>query len=382
MVGVPGSSGGRVAAECVFCGRPIGLRDRVRYGPMYCGECARGGRARGERSGAEVTGMAAEASEASNSLAARQKRRPWLSLTLLLFVVGSFLVVVGSFLVYRGFRDDNPAYPFSGIAKGDLIAYSGPRGIHFVSEDGKASWIVPGTGSLYEPAWAPDGERFAAVDLNDCCKAYSISLDGSTKSRLPADSAISPVWSPDGRRLAVYSEDDTRIHIIPLAPASSGEVTLPKPGNNPDWAPDGKWIAFQGAGPRGDLRIFLIAANGTRLRRLTDPGMDEETEPVWSPDGQRLAFTGHSSGQDSDIYTIRADGIGLRRITSNPAQDSAPTWSPDGRRIAFDRTTDDSTAIVIVDLSTGQETEIASAGIGPGDIVTTPAWQPARRGSR
>ena len=58
--------------------------------------------------------------------------------------------------------------PKTVAAPGGLIAYTAGDGIHLVTADGQDDRKVSGTGALSGPKWAPDGDRFAAVDLRDC----------------------------------------------------------------------------------------------------------------------------------------------------------------------------------------------------------------------
>ena len=266
-------------------------------------------------------------------------------------------------------------YPFDDVAPGGLIAYTADDGIRLVPAAGGRSWRVPGTGDLSGPHWAPDGRRFAAVDLYDCCKAYSVSLDGSSRARLPADASTTPVWSPDAARLAAFDEDDGRIHLRALDGRRS-ESVLPLSGNEPEWSPDGKLIAFQRYDENEVLRIYVVRPDGSGLRVLTPSvrGATGASSAAWAPGGGRLAFGADYDGDD-EIYVIRVDGSGLRKLTSNAVDDSTPTWSPDGRRIAFARSEGDleRTSIVVADVETGIETEVASASDG---IVFEPAWQP------
>jgi Tol biopolymer transport system component len=269
-------------------------------------------------------------------------------------------------------------YPFADVPKGNLIAYAGPGGIRLVEAEGGGSWLVPGTGSLTGPEWAPDGERLAAVDLMVCCHVYSFMRDGSQLTRLRANTSTTPVWSPDGRRLAVYNEGDRHIHIRPVEDRRA-ETVLPLPGNDPAWSPDGRLVAFQSYAGTDFLRIYLVRPDGSGLRRLTS---DVETatgasEAAWAPDGRRIAFMADFDG-DEDIYVVRVDGTGLRKVTRNSVDDMTPTWSPDGRRIAFSRLSKDweTSAIVVVDLGTGAETEVAE---GEDASLMEPSWQPAAR---
>lgn len=97
----------------------------------------------------------------------------------------------------------------------------------------------------------------------------------------------------------------------------------------------------------GDYAIYVMAADGSNERRLTDErgdistpaGVQFQTDPAWSPDGTRIAFASAREGS-FDIYVMNADGTGTTRLTSTDENDQGPTWSPDGSRIAFARTDD------------------------------------------
>lgn len=283
----------------------------------------------------------------------------------------SLLALVGAtWLIPR--LQSEPPYPFTDARKGSLIAYTAPDGIRLVRAEGGDSWRVPGTGSMDSPHWAPDGERFAAVDLGSSGQAYSFARDGSDRDRLPAAGIeTTPAWSPDGRRIAVVG-GDVRIRLRPLVPGLR-ETALPLDGNEPDWSPDGTRLAFQSNTGSNLLRIYVVRADGSGLRPLTT-AKGEASEAAWAPDGRSIAFTSDLDG-DEDIYVVRADGSGLRKITHNTIDDMGPTWSPDGRRLAFGRSTSAWTrsAIVVVELATGEETDIAHVH---DDLVYAPDWQP------
>jgi TolB protein len=73
--------------------------------------------------------------------------------------------------------------------------------------------------------------------------------------------------------------------------------------------------------------IYVINADGTGLRRLTD-GMD----PAWSPDGTKVAFARWRDPRG--IYVIDEDGRN-ETLLFGWSQAKAPAWSPDGSRIVF-----------------------------------------------
>ena len=80
----------------------------------------------------------------------------------------------------------------------------------------------------------------------------------------------------------------------------------------------------------GDYEIFVMNADGTDVRQLTDnSGMDGI--PTWSPDGKRIAFDSEWDG-GSQIFVMNADGTNVHQLTNNDHRDWDPSWSPDGKR--------------------------------------------------
>jgi len=274
-------------------------------------------------------------------------------------------------------QDEGP-YPFTDVPKGGLIAFSGPEGVRLVRTEGGRSWLVSGAGGMSGPVWAPDGSTLAAAKSDGGSSTYSFAADGAARERLPFDVETTPAWSPDGRRMVVVG-DDVRIRVFRVANGVV-EAVLPIEGNEPAWSPDGKLIAFQSNRGSDLLQVYLVRPDGSGLRRVTSDRAPRGGNRVgaysaaWSPDGRRLAFASDRDGDD-DIYIVRLDGTNLRKVTRNLVDDSNPSWSPEGRRIVFDRTDyeRDRRAIVVVDLATGMESELAHSD---DDFVSDPAWQP------
>jgi Tol biopolymer transport system component len=66
-------------------------------------------------------------------------------------------------------------------------------------------------------------------------------------------------------------------------------------------------------------RICVVGAGGGRVRCLA-----RGFEPAWSPDGQEIAFA-----RGGDIYVMRADGTRLRNVTrTSRFGEGAPDWQP------------------------------------------------------
>lgn len=103
---------------------------------------------------------------------------------------------------------------------------------------------------------------------------------------------------------------------------------------NPRWSPDGRRIAFKSTRLSADYDIFVIDADGTNLRRITDHRANDH-DPVWMPDGKSLIF---SSERDSrgDLYRVWLDDLHVQRLTTHWAGRAImPRVSPDGRSVAF-----------------------------------------------
>ncbi len=111
--------------------------------------------------------------------------------------------------------------------------------------------------------------------------------------------------------------------------------------NDAVWSPEGGRIAFISGNTttNSSNEVFMMNADGSGRRQITNTSSVAEQEPAWSPDGTKLIYTANSfdvDGQtDPEIWTINADGTGRRQLTNNTFPDTQPAWSPDGTKIAF-----------------------------------------------
>ena len=97
---------------------------------------------------------------------------------------------------------------------------------------------------------------------------------------------------------------------------------------NIDMSPDGKQIAFDLLGD-----IYLMPSTGGEATRIAE-GLPQEMQPRFSPDGKRIAFTSDRGGGDN-IWLMNADGSDKRQLTQEDFRLlNSPDWSPDGRFIA------------------------------------------------
>lgn len=106
-------------------------------------------------------------------------------------------------------------------------------------------------------------------------------------------------------------------------------------------APSGEGILFDSErdnSATGDQSIYLMAPDGSNVRRLAHVKGLTSWLADWSPDRKRIVFSSNRTGPWDDLYVMDADGRNVRQLTESPeASEHDAAWSPDGRHIAYDR---------------------------------------------
>jgi TolB protein len=181
--------------------------------------------------------------------------------------------------------------------------------------------------SVYEPVWAPDGNRIAFQRENEI---VITNLDGTEESVVAE--GIHPSWSPDGSQLAF--ERDGEVNVI-NSDATNQRVI--GPGRDPDWSPDGSRLVFDRFpdpyatdGPEGELSTMDLSGDD-----VVDLGYGMGA--AWSPDGTQLAYKDQSYWS-TVLEVMSADGTARHTIVNGQyggARPGSPSWSPDGTRIVY-----------------------------------------------
>jgi Tol biopolymer transport system component len=226
---------------------------------------------------------------------------------------------------------------------------SGERDVHARSDVPRNGRIVfqrfdPGLGKFRIYTIRPDGTGLRAI----------------TKPPANAFNDMLPDWSPDGSKIVFRRDFAERSMLIVVNPDGSNPRNLTRRSctgdclgdDEPEWSPDGRRIAFGRAigpippdGPPPVVGIFVMDADGSNVRQLTQPVPNSGTEdhsPSWSPDGERIAFMRANNTRppenQSFIFTVDSDGgrpTLVRRMPRRWPGAGVPEWSPDGRRILF-----------------------------------------------
>jgi TolB protein len=216
---------------------------------------------------------------------------------------------------------DLPTQP-AGASPRDLRVLGGSTDFSIVSPKRASpqelpTWRIPNVPSSAEAYYAPDNYHVIAQTQDpDAVRApgrssgaltWIFSDDGKTKWRINdrGQDACS-YFFPDGKHVIFTS---TRDHMdVPI-------------GN---WSDERNY-------PQG-AELYIADIDGGNRKRLTD-NVYYDAEVSISPDGKKIVFSRQVDGA-LDLYMMNADGTGERRLTDTPDwQEGAPFFLPDSKTI-------------------------------------------------
>jgi dipeptidyl aminopeptidase/acylaminoacyl peptidase len=193
--------------------------------------------------------------------------------------------------------------------------------------DGSGGFHLEGAGQASEPAFSPDGNKFAFYHWTDGVYIWDL-MDDTSMRVVDNSEAAFATWSPNGQRLAyanLYGQP--QIFIVNADGSDNHPVT---PGLRPNWSLKGGFIAYDSC-ENNKCGIFRINPDGGGKRQLTEDGGGGAAV---SPNGNQIAYWSQADG-DFEIYVIDAGGSGKRQLTKNGGNDALPAWSPDGKVVYY-----------------------------------------------
>ena len=194
----------------------------------------------------------------------------------------------------------------------------------------------------FDPDWSPDGKRiaFTSVAEGGGAKIFVIDVETNSRTKLSGNIAndYQPNWSPDGELIAFTTIRSGPQEIWTMSPRGGDLQNFSRvnSGNCMDalWSPDMEKIIFTLFKGSDNIAQIVEAswANGGQNRGFNEkPVIDLNTttkEPGFSPDGYWMVFVGTEEIGNLDIFSITANGSRLERLTTDASKDFDPAWRP------------------------------------------------------
>ena len=231
-------------------------------------------------------------------------------------------------------------YPVYSPLGGSIVYASNQNGGYFdlflfVFEGSRLIRLTENIGNVISPSFSPDGQTilFANRAAEGPTSLWTAGVTGNAPKLLYAgpNTIVSADWSPDGNTIAfamaVDQPDAFEIFLMNADATDVRQLThgLEGVGGSLDWSPDGRYLLIY-AGPPGDKNIFRIDVAEKTAAQLTNGGNNAACS--YSPDGQWIAFNSLRNNDQADLFVMRADGSSMRQITDNPEPDWQPQWEP------------------------------------------------------
>jgi len=123
------------------------------------------------------------------------------------------------------------------------------------------------------------------------------------------------------------------------------------------WSTSGDHIGYFVRAEKWRTLILQNVLNGDIDRRVELRTVDDPESPDISPDGRKVAFAALQGGV-GDIFVVDLETGEVTNLTKDGFADSGPTWSPDGRSIVYVARVSGNEKLFRLDVATGQKTQI------------------------
>jgi Tol biopolymer transport system component len=152
----------------------------------------------------------------------------------------------------------------------------------------------------YGANWSPDGAWLGFV-VPVAQEVRLVNLETGDTQVIPNRVGEPPVWSTQ-ENVALVTDlqqagEGFAVHLLKVDPVSEQVENLSGPeaqveDDSARWSPDGAGIVFTRKPPRASMgkQLWLMRADGSEARTLTEAAEIHHGVPQWSPDGRYLVY--------------------------------------------------------------------------------------------
>ncbi|MGW8267378.1 MAG: prolyl oligopeptidase family serine peptidase [Longimicrobiales bacterium] len=246
-------------------------------------------------------------------------------------------------------------------------------------------------------SWSPDGRWIAfSMLVPDPEQPFEVDLPQKPESAewAPAMKVIHEMnYRADGA--GYLEEGHAQIFLIPSEGGVPRQLTSgPWDHGGPlAWMPDSRSIVFSANRHENaehdplNSEVYRVTLDDGAVTQLTDR-QGPDGNPAVSPDGRSIAYLGfddrYQGYQITRLYVMNADGSDPRVLTDGWDRDMAsPVWAADGRGIYVSVDDEGQTKIARVTLTKGTETLVDGgvSGLSLGRPYTSGSYSVARNGA-
>jgi TolB protein len=228
-------------------------------------------------------------------------------------------------------------------------------------ERGDERQLLESREQIFGAQWSPDGRQLSAIEIppsGNQTRTNLIIVEVETGEARRTDISgggpvSTPVWNGNGRELIfgrartiVGDQGDTASRVVRRDLQTGMETTLfhaehvfPYLGLRTGFiqmsivAPG--VLAFDAAPVRENLYSIRLGAGRDRTpARILTRGHARDRQPVCSPDGRRVLMSSNRSG-NTDLWMLDLETGELTQLTDDPAQDWDPAFTPGGQGVLW-----------------------------------------------